>query len=66
VTSDWSVDSLSVRLIKNSVVYPTIPVASHPGKLLMGVYDEDDYHVYDTALNRRSAEQRRSRVTYSP
>jgi hypothetical protein len=51
------VDSLSVRLIKNSVVYPTIRVASHPGKLLMGVYDEDDSYVVDTALNRRSGEQ---------
>ena len=50
-------DSLSVRLIKNSVVYPTIRVASHPGKLLMGVYDEDDNYVDDTALNRRSGEQ---------
>ena len=50
-------DSLSVRLIKNSVVYPTIRVASHPGKLLMGVYDEDDSYVDDTALNRRSGEQ---------
>jgi hypothetical protein len=51
------VDSLSVRLIKNSVVYPTIRVASHPGKLLMGVYDEDDSYVDGTALNRRSGEQ---------
>jgi len=51
------VDSLSVRLIKNSVVYPTIRVASHPGKLLMGVYDEDDNYVDDSALNRRSGEQ---------
>ena len=50
-------DPLSVRLIKNSVVYPTIRVASHPGKLLMGVYDEDDNYVEDTALNRRSGEQ---------
>jgi Glycosyltransferase 61 len=52
-----SVDSLSVRLIKNSVVYPTIRVASHPGKLLMGVYDEDDNYVDETALNRRAGEQ---------
>jgi hypothetical protein len=51
------VDSLSVRLIKNSVVYPTIRVASHPGKLLMGVYDESDEYVEDTVLNRRSGEQ---------
>ncbi len=50
-------DSLSVRLIKKSVVYPTIRVASHPGKLLMGVYDGDDSYVDDTALNRRSGEQ---------
>ena len=49
-------DPLSVRLIKNSVVYPTIRVASHPGKLLMGVYDDGNY-VDDTALNRRSGEQ---------
>ncbi len=46
-------DSLSVRLIKNSVVYPTIRVASHPGKFLMSIYDEDDNYVDDTALNRR-------------
>jgi capsular polysaccharide biosynthesis protein len=51
------VDSLSVQLNKNSVVYPTIRVASHPGKLLMGVYDEDDNYVEGTALNRRSGEQ---------
>lgn len=50
-------DSLSVRLLKNSVVYPTIRVASRPGKLLMGVYDEDGSYVEDTALNRRSGEQ---------
>lgn len=50
-------NSLAVRLIKNSVVYPTIRVASHPGKLLMGVYDEDDHYVEDTALNRRFGEQ---------
>jgi hypothetical protein len=51
------VDALSVRLVKNSVVYPTIRVASHPGKLLMGVYDGDDNYVDDTALSRRSGEQ---------
>ena len=50
-------DSLSARLIKNTVVYPTIRVASHPGKLLMGVYDKDGNYVDDTALNRRSGEQ---------
>ena len=50
-------DPLSVRLIKNSVVYPTIRVASHPGKLLMGVYDDDGTYVEDTALNRRAGEQ---------
>ena len=49
--------SLAVRLIKNSVVYPTIRVASHPGKLLMGVYDDNDEYVEDTALNRRAGEQ---------
>jgi len=51
------VDALAVRLIKNSVVYPTIRVASHPGKLLMGVFDENAEYVEDTALNRRSGEQ---------
>ncbi len=50
-------DPLSVRTVKNSVVYPTIRVASHPGKLLMGVYDEDDSYVEDSALNRRAGEQ---------
>lgn len=50
-------ESLSARLITNGVVYPTIRVASHPGKLLMGVYDEDGSYVDDTALNRRSGEQ---------
>ena len=49
--------SLAARLIKNSVVYPTIRVASHPGKLLMGVYDDNDEYVEDTALNRRAGEQ---------
>ena len=49
--------SLAERLIKNSVVYPTIRVASHPGKLLMGVYDENDEYVEDTVLKRRSGEQ---------
>jgi hypothetical protein len=44
-------------MIKNSVVYPTIRVASHPGKLLMGVYDENQEYVEDTVLNRRSGEQ---------
>lgn len=50
-------DSLSVRLVKNSVVYPTIRVASRPGTLLMGVYDGDDEYVDGTVLNRRSGEQ---------
>jgi len=51
------VDPLSVRQVKNSVVYPTIRVASHPGKLLMGVYDGDDNYVDGTVLDRRSGEQ---------
>jgi Glycosyltransferase 61 len=51
------VGSLEVRLVKNSVVYPTIRVASHPGKLLMGIYDENDEYVEDTVLERRSGEQ---------
>ena len=50
-------EPLSARLIKNSVVYPTIRVASHPGKLLMGVYDQDDNYVDDSVLNRRSGEK---------
>src|SRR5918997_3586890 len=57
ITGGWSVGALAVRLIKNSVVYPTIRVASHPGKLLMGVYDENEEYVEDTVLNRRSGEQ---------
>jgi hypothetical protein len=36
---------------QNSVVYRPIRVASDPGKLLIGVYDEDDNYVDDTALN---------------
>jgi len=51
------VGSLAVRLIKDSVTYPTIRVASHPGKLLMGVYDGNDEYVEDTVLNRRAGEQ---------
>jgi hypothetical protein len=52
-----AMDSLSVRPIQHGVVYPTIRVASHPGKLLMGVYDGDGDYVEDTALNRRAGEQ---------
>lgn len=48
---------LAARQIKNCVVYPTIRVPSHPGKLLMGVFDEDGTYVDDTVLNRRSGEQ---------
>jgi hypothetical protein len=51
------VGSLGVRLIKNSVVYPTIRVPSRPNTLLMGVYDEDDNYVDDTAVRRRIGEQ---------
>lgn len=51
------VDPLSVRYAKNSVVYPTIRVASRPGKLLMGVYDDADTYIDGTALNRRAGEQ---------
>lgn len=50
-------DPLSVRQAKNSVVYPTIRVTSHPGKLLMGVYNDADEYIDGTALNRRSGEQ---------
>lgn len=49
-------ESLSARLIEDALVYPTIRVASHPGKLLMGVYDRHGY-VDQTVLNRRSGEQ---------
>lgn len=52
-----TVDPLSVRQVKTSVVYPTIRVASHPGKLLMGVYDDADRYIDGTALDRRSGEQ---------
>ena len=48
---------LAVRLIDKGVVYPTIRVASRPGQLLMGVYDEEGAYVDDTALNRRAGEQ---------
>lgn len=50
-------EPLSARLIKHSVVYPTIRVASHPGKLLMGVYDGDGNYVDGTTLDRRAGEQ---------
>ena len=50
-------DPLSVRLIRQGVVYPTIRVASRPGRLLMGVYDEHGHYVEDTVLNRRAGEQ---------
>ena len=50
-------ESLSVTTIENGVVYPTIRVASHPGKLLMGVYDGDGTYVEGSALDRRSGER---------
>lgn len=50
-------DSLAVRQVKDAVVYPTIRVASHPGKLLMGVYDGDDTYVDGTVVDRRAGEQ---------
>lgn len=50
-------DPLSVRMIHKGVVYPTIRVVSHPGKLLMGVFDENGSYVDDTVLNRRAGEQ---------
>ncbi|WP_134767364.1 glycosyltransferase 61 family protein [Nocardioides sp. 1609] len=46
---------LDSRLVEDAVVYPTIRVASHPGRLLMGVFDADGY-VEDTVLDRRSGE----------
>ncbi|SDC66256.1 glycosyltransferase 61 family protein [Nocardioides lianchengensis] len=49
--------SLGTRHVTNGVVYPTIRVASHPGKLLMGVYDGTGAYVEDTVLDRRSGEQ---------
>src|SRR5699024_10153221 len=53
----FRVDPLTARQVKNGVVYPTIRVASHPGKLLMGVFDGDDAYVDGTVLNRRVGEQ---------
>ncbi len=47
---------LDVRLVEDAVVYPTIRVASHPGRLLMGVFDADGY-VEGTVLDRRAGEQ---------
>ena len=51
------VSSLAARRVENSVVYPTIRVASHPGKLLMGVFDAADNYVDGTVLDRRAGEQ---------
>ncbi len=48
---------LSVRMVTDAVVYPTIRVASRPGKLLMGVYDGEGAYVEGTVLDRRSGEQ---------
>jgi hypothetical protein len=39
------------------VVYPTIRVPSHPGKLLMGVFDGGGDYVDGTVLDRRAGEQ---------
>ena len=50
-------DPLSARLVEHAVVYPTIRVASHPGKLLMGVFDADGRYVEGTVLDRRSGER---------
>ena len=50
-------DPLSARVIDDALVYPTIRVASHPGKLLMGVFDGDDEFVEGTVLDRRAGEQ---------
>lgn len=48
---------LTARVIERAVVYPTIRVASHPGQLLMGVYDEQHRYVEGTVLDRRSGER---------
>jgi hypothetical protein len=52
-----AVQPLSVRLIAGGVLYPTIRVASRPGRLLMGVYDDRGSYVEDTVLDRRAGEQ---------
>ena len=48
---------LSVRLIENAVMYPTIRVGSRPGELFMGVFDRDGAYVDGSALDRRSGEK---------
>jgi Glycosyltransferase 61 len=50
------VQPLSAREFENAVVYPTIRVASHPGRLLMGVYHRDQTFIDGTALDRRAGE----------
>lgn len=50
-------DPLSVRQLTRSVVSPTIRVPSHPGKLLMGVFDDTGEFVPGSELNRRAGEQ---------
>lgn len=62
VTEDETPDEapfgpLSARVIGDAVVYPTIRVASRPGRLLMGVFDGDGAYVEGTALDRRSGER---------
>lgn len=57
VDEDSSVEPLGVRVVENGVVYPTIRIPSHPGKLLMGVYDGDNSYVEGTVLDRRAGEQ---------
>lgn len=49
--------SLSARVFDRAVMYPTIRIASRPGKLLMGVYDQRGGYVEGSALDRRSGER---------
>ncbi|WP_344805046.1 glycosyltransferase 61 family protein [Microlunatus ginsengisoli] len=56
-TTDSGSAALSVRILQNCAVYPTIRVASRPGKLLMGVFDAEGGYVEGSALERRSGEQ---------
>ena len=56
-TTGPTTQPLSARVIDAAVMYPTIRIDSHPGKLLMGVFDGSGDYVDDTVLDRRSGEK---------
>lgn len=55
--ADEHAGPLGTRHIADAVLNPTIRVASHPGKLLMGVFDGAGSYVEGTVLDRRAGEQ---------